>query len=72
MFDLPTYKSICSFLETKTMKELESLIDEYPYSDDVHINGFILLTREERLRRKIRFANFPWWRKVFARMSEQF
>jgi hypothetical protein len=72
MFDLQTYKSICSFLEQKTMNELESMISETPYLDDIHINGFILLVRQERLRRKIEFADFPWWRKVFARWSEKY
>jgi hypothetical protein len=54
------------------MNELESMISETPYSDDIHINGFILLVRRERLRRKIEFADFPWWRKVFARWSEKY
>lgn len=54
------------------MTELVSMIKETPYSDDIHINGFILLARQEKLRRKIEFASFPWWRKVFAKRSEKY
>jgi hypothetical protein len=50
------------------MKELEAMINENLYSGDIHINGVILLARQERLRRKIEFAGFPWWRKFFARL----